>query len=64
MAAPKRTDTPLHRAEQRVIRAALRMVAPKGWGFFGTHLGQGLCSIAKMEQLEAACAALKKARKP
>jgi hypothetical protein len=58
------SSTPLRRAEQRVISAALRMVAPKGYGFFGTHLGEGLCSVAKMQQLEAACAALKKARKP
>lgn len=42
--------------EKAVVRAAMRMVAPKGWGFFGTHLGEGLCNIKKMETLEAACA--------
>lgn len=44
------------KTEKAVVRAAMRMVSPQGWGYFGTHLGRGLCTIKKMEKLERACA--------
>ena len=48
---------------ERVVRAAMRMVAPKGFGYFGTHNGYGLCSVRKMRAQESACAALAALRK-
>jgi hypothetical protein len=51
-------------SEQRVIKAAMRLVGKNFYAWNNEHNGQALCSKSLLRSLETACEAHAKAKKP